>query len=503
MGWESNNVFQVLIITGSTGSGVFVYSPSPAFGKLVASVTAGTGTDIYGNAYLAGVTAYAPSIATAVSLSTGAVAFFGAPSEAGPWTAGGTIADELWAEPSGLIQLRIGAGLAQAVVSSTGLLVQGAAAAGDVLQVINSTATPTAPNLEVISQAAGDNTIGLHVAGDTNSRLRIDSNGLINWGSGAAALDTSLSRTGVGQLSSGQLLLSAALAGGDVLKVTNTTSAPTGASAHLIANAAADRLLGLQVAADTVVRLLVDSNGKHQWGPGGAGALDTDLFRGALGVLQTDSTFAITNQAAPATLAGAAQLYATAGQPAYKNPAGLTVNLSGANLATVNINTVTATTFTNLTNATIPAADAEVGATYKLTAFGNGTWGSTQQQLTLAARFGAAATNTVGSTPAITNTALAASAAFQWSATVTAVCVTTGVTGTWSVSITGCVTETANPLLPGTAANNTIPFASGTGSTDITLDTTIAEILGISALWASATGAPTISKHISYFERIA
>lgn len=84
VGWESNNVFQVLIITGSGQSGVFVYSPKPGAGNLVASITASSGTDNFGNATLAGVTAYSSTLA--VQQFGGASQYYTAPSEAGPWT---------------------------------------------------------------------------------------------------------------------------------------------------------------------------------------------------------------------------------------------------------------------------------------------------------------------------------------------------------------------------------------------------------------------------------
>jgi hypothetical protein len=52
----SSNIIRasVVIITGGKGSGLFVYSPSPGTGNLVASITGASGTDQYGNAYGAG-----------------------------------------------------------------------------------------------------------------------------------------------------------------------------------------------------------------------------------------------------------------------------------------------------------------------------------------------------------------------------------------------------------------------------------------------------------------
>ncbi len=82
------------------------------------------------------------------------------------------------------------------------------------------------------------------------------------------------------------------------------------------------------------------------------------------------------------------------------------------------------------------------------------------------------------------------------------VCVTTGATATWRANIEGCVTQTASAILPGTAAQNTVPFTGGT-TADATLDSTVAEVFGISAAWASTTGAPTLSKTFGQFERLA
>lgn len=59
MGWQQS-VFQLVIIEGSAGSGLFVYSPSPGLGNLIASITPVSGTDSFGNPYLAGVSSYGP-----------------------------------------------------------------------------------------------------------------------------------------------------------------------------------------------------------------------------------------------------------------------------------------------------------------------------------------------------------------------------------------------------------------------------------------------------------
>ncbi len=206
--------------------------------------------------------------------------------------------------------------------------------------------------------------------------------------------------------------------------------------------------------------------------------------------------------ATPNNPGGVALLFGTGGQPAWVNPAGLQARMVGARLGTVNTNTVTAAALSNLFNDTIPAGDAGTGSVYRARAWGFGTWGSTQQALTFAARFGSTAATVIGTTPQIAATALAASAAFEWEVTAELVCVTSGASATWRANIKGTVTQTANAILPGTAADNTIAFTGGTSS-DLTLDSTVNEAFGLSAAWASTTGAPTLTKTFGQLYRIS
>lgn len=65
-----------------------------------------------------------------------------------------------------------------------------------------------------------------------------------------------------------------------------TPATKTGAVAGSIAYAA-------QVTGDTVARYTVGADGKLNWGPGGATATDTALYRSAVGALTTDGFFAM------------------------------------------------------------------------------------------------------------------------------------------------------------------------------------------------------------------
>lgn len=82
-------------------------------------------------------------------------------------------------------------------VSGAGVLAPGSDA---VLEVQGETG-PTDPALQVISAAAGDNSAGVRVTGDAFNRLRVDSNGQMQWGSGAAGQDVTLARASAHLLS--------------------------------------------------------------------------------------------------------------------------------------------------------------------------------------------------------------------------------------------------------------------------------------------------------------
>jgi metal-sulfur cluster biosynthetic enzyme len=208
------------------------------------------------------------------------------------------------------------------------------AAAGGVLTVVNSHTTPASPTAGYIAQSAADLVLGVSVTGDTVPRLTIDSNGKLAWGpGGSTATDTDLYRNGVATLktdgalqtggtlnaANGSLVVSTGAAafayassGGQAVKVTNTTTAPTNPTTQLVAKSAADATLGVQVTGDTQQRILVDSNGKHTWGSGSA-AGDVVLQRSAAGVLQlTTGQFSMNSQKITSVANGTASTDAAA-----------------------------------------------------------------------------------------------------------------------------------------------------------------------------------------------
>ncbi len=445
MPWQ-NSVFALLIIT-STGKsqGLFIYSGAPAAGNppFMFGVAPGTTKDPFGNN---------------LETNTNANAVFGA----------GTV------------------GGGQLIVSKTGVLTfDNGVAVGALPQLLPDTAA----SLLLLG--------GQRTAGDQLTWF-LD---LAKGDSGQAVAQFLLARTGSRPVPATTALLevqdpiavSSAAAGGNVLQVTDTTAAPTSAILHLFAQAAADRALGIQVAADTVDRLSVDSNGRVGWGPGGATARDTFLSRLAANVLQLEanSGLAFAAGTTPAAQAGAPLLYAsslTPGRLREVAPSGFDLPLSTSSGDAGSL-TVTQAAFTALTATYTPNAnDGSVATGYRIRTRGTGTWGSTQQTLTLGVGVGGAGPFAQLAVPAA---AFAISTAFQWEAEATVQVLTTGAGGTCTVTLRAILSAPVGP----------VDVVKVRHSTGVAFNTTLARALNIQAQWAATTGAPTITSNGSDFER--
>lgn len=112
------------------------------------------------------------------------------------------------------------------------------------------------------TDTAPDLGITVRVSGDANPRIAIGGDGEIYWGTGAAAVDTTLARAGISALTTNASVLSHRTATGDVA-------------------------FSALIAADTFDRYRTYADGKLEWGPGTA-TRDTNLYRTASGVLKTD-----------------------------------------------------------------------------------------------------------------------------------------------------------------------------------------------------------------------
>lgn len=208
--------------------------------------------------------------------------------------------------------------------------------------------------------------------------------------------------------------------------------------------------------------------------------------------------FRFTDQATPAFVAGSSQLYSASGKLAQPNFNGVAQIVASARKASVAPLTVTQAVATSITAAwVIPGNEPDVGSIYKVTAYGNGTWGSTAQGLTWSAQIGG---NIISVTIAAADFAI--STGFNWEAELKATCIVSGVSGDWRCTMRGCLSATAAALVPGTAAVNTIPFVRSNSAS--MLATTLANTsITIQCQWAATTGAPTITSQVNYYQRAA
>lgn len=106
------------------------------------------------------------------------------------------------------------------------------------------------------------------VTADTFDRFRIYADGKQEWGSGSGARDVELFREAADTLTTN-----------DTMRVYRSTTSGDA--------------LQTRVTGDTVSRLNVDADGTMSWGPGGAAAQDTNLYRSASDTLKTDDSLVV------------------------------------------------------------------------------------------------------------------------------------------------------------------------------------------------------------------
>lgn len=158
--------------------------------------------------------------------------------------------------------------------------------------------------------------------------------------------------------------------------------------------------------------------------------------------------------------------------------------------ADANSHTVTAATLADLSSVYVIAAnDASANTAYRLTAYGTGTWGSTQQNLVVQ---GTLASTSLGS-GTVPSTALSASVAFRWYVTLNLVVATTGSSGT----VVGGLDFQLYNTGTGGQAGRAIACAGA-----VAMNTTIANNFKLQANWASTTGASTLTCLATIFERV-
>lgn len=199
----------------------------------------------------------------------------------------------------------------------------------------------------------------------------------------------------------------------------------------------------------------------------------------------------------PNTPTTGATIFSVGGQPAYVSKSGMTWNLQGS-ATDATTHTVTQASLTNLSSAlSIKANDPAVSTCYRIYAWGDGTWGSTQQPLTFEADLGA---NSLGNNT-IAGTALPVSQGFRWGCWVYVICTATGAGGTAQGGLFGAISVTGTNLGQFTANSNSLPIVAGAPA-GAAWDTTANQSFRLRANWQSTTGAPTITCEGTTFERL-
>lgn len=160
-----------------------------------------------------------------------------------------------------------------------------AAYQGKSLSIVPAAAPATDP-VFINNANSGERSFGIRVVGQTNDRFKLTSDGKFAVGPGSATQDIAMSRPSAGIFS-----VTDNGANGNAMMRVSASTAQTSTTELFsgVANLAGDTVYITRTQADANNRLIVDSNGKHLWGPGSTSA-DSTLFRSAAGLLATDTS---------------------------------------------------------------------------------------------------------------------------------------------------------------------------------------------------------------------
>jgi hypothetical protein len=181
-------------------------------------------------------------------------------------------------------------------------------------------------------------------------------------------------------------------------------------------------------------------------------------------------------------------LFSAAGSLSYINDNGLTMEVSGGQLATIAPVTVTSAGATTVASLVVPPGDCIPGSTYKLTCFGFGTTGSTgaSNVCTCSLSHGGVG----GGNAAAGSSLFGISQAFRFWVDAYLVCVTNGVGGTFFSYASWTMTQFGSNILP--TSVQAVAIAIGTSSAFV-VDSTVQETFRIGFNWAATTGSPTLT----------
>jgi hypothetical protein len=177
--------------------------------------------------------------------------------------------------------------------------------------------------------------------------------------------------------------------------------------------------------------------------------------------------------------------------------AGLSEAISGALPEDFTLFTITQAALTQCTKTwVIPANDPTDGARYEMDFRGDGTQGTTAQNLTFQISFGGNAALTV---PVVFSTTVnPISQAFRFYGMLRARCVTNGSTATWWLELDMTLVNAASN--PGTATEGHVLQCN---PAVVSAPSNVALDVFAQAMWAATTGAPTLACQSSQLRRIS
>lgn len=239
---------------------------------------------------------------------------------------------------------------------------------------------------------------------------------------------------------------------------------------------ATDSVFEGRVAADVHARWFVRADGLMFWGTGAVGA-DTNLYRSAADTLKTDDSFVVGQDL---TVGGNVVFSSTGAEKWSDNSSSTTV--------------ATSTTETVIATLAIPANDAVSGAVYRITAWGTAGVTATPT-LTLRGKMGGVGGTTFGTTAFVASSGVVGKV---WKTELYFVILTTGGSGTGFGNIhsfNGLTVAGGNPV---TSPGNVMD-----GGSQITVDTTIARDLVLTAQWSASSASNTITCRGYAAERVS
>ncbi len=239
-----------------------------------------------------------------------------------------------------------------------------------------------------------------------------------------------------------------------------------------LTSAVGDDIVSTRITGDTVSRFLLEADGTHTWGPGGASATDVSLARTGTDTLGTASGdhFKV-----------GGDLKLVNGATIYRNA-----------LATGPTTVANTTTETVIATATIPAGDAVAGAVYRMVAYGVASTTGTPN-FSMGARLGGVAGTSMASIGG--STTASGISGRPWKAEYFLRCVSAGASAVWSPFF-GVQHSLASGAQVG-AVQHSNAIANQT------VDSTISEAMVVTWTWSVASSSNTATCTAVVFERVA